>query len=401
MDEIKKEFPIFNKRDMVYLDNAATSQKPQEVIDSVYNYYLETNGNAGRGSHELSMINQAIMESTRKKVASFIGVSDEKNIVFTKGSTEGLNIIAFGYALDNLEEGDEIVLGISNHHANIVPWQEIARIKKLRIRYLYLDEFGNLDIKQLSYIFNKNTKIISISTVVNTTGVIQKFKDIIEISHRYNVKVVLDCAQSIMHFKHEFEKWDVDFAVFSGHKIFSAQGVGVLYGKKQLLEKTRPLIYGGDMVEYVTESSATYKDVPHKFEGGTQNVAAISTLTKSIEYMEKIGYDRIKKIEDKLTMYATFAINTLDFIETYYTENVEKVGIIAFNVKGVHSHDTAFILDNKGVVVRSGQHCTAPLLSYMGINSCCRMSLGIYNDEKDVDRLIEGLLEVKRIFLDK
>ncbi|WP_156300236.1 SufS family cysteine desulfurase [Streptobacillus canis] len=401
MNDIKKEFPIFKKRDMAYLDSAATSQKPQEVIDEIYNYYCETNGNAGRGSHELSMINQAIMESTRKKVASFVGVSNENNIVFTKGTTEGLNTIAFGYAFENLHEGDEIILGISNHHANIVPWQEVARLKKLRIRYLYLDEFGNLDLKQLPYLFNPRTKIISISSVVNTTGVIQKFKEVIEIAHRYDVKVVLDCAQSIMHFKHEFDMWDVDFAVFSGHKVFAAQGVGVLFGKKELLNKTRPFIFGGDMVEYVTESSATYKEVPHKFEGGTQNVAAISTLSKAVEYMEKIGYERLQKAEEKLNMYATFAINTLDFIETYYAENVEKVGILAFNVKGVHSHDTAFILDNFNVAVRSGQHCTAPLLSYMGINSCCRMSLGIYNDEKDIDRLVEALLEVKRIFLDK
>ncbi|WP_064613715.1 SufS family cysteine desulfurase [Streptobacillus moniliformis] len=398
MDEIKKDFPIFKKRDIAYLDNASTTQKPQEVINEIYNYYLETNGNAGRGSHELSMINQAIMESTRKKVANFVGVSDEKNIVFTKGSTEGLNIIAFGYALENLSEGDEIVLAISNHHSNIVPWQEVARIKKLKIRYLYLDKFGNLDIRELPYLFNSKTKIISISSVVNTTGVIQNFREFIEMAHRYDVKVVLDCAQSIAHFKHEFEKWDVDFAVFSGHKMFSAQGVGILYGKMELLKDTRPFIYGGDMVEYVEESGSSYKESPYKFEGGTQNVEAILSLVKAIEYIEKIGYERLQKVEEKLIMYATFAINTLDFVETYYTENVEKVGIIAFNVKGVHSHDTAFILDNKGVAVRSGQHCTAPLLSFMGINSCCRVSLGVYNDEKDIDRLIEGLFEVKKIF---
>ncbi|WP_073508048.1 SufS family cysteine desulfurase [Streptobacillus notomytis] len=398
MDEIKKDFPILKKRDIAYLDNASTVQKPQEVIDEIYNYYLETNGNAGRGSHELSMINQAIMESTREKVATFVGVSNEQNIIFTKGSTEGLNIIAFGYAMHNLNEGDEIVLAVSNHHSNIVPWQEVAKIKKLKIRYLYLDEFGNLDIKQLIYLFNPKTRIISISSVVNTTGVIQKFKEVIEIANRYDVKVVLDCAQSIVHFKHEFEKWNVDFAVFSGHKMFSAQGVGVLYGKTELLKNTNPFIYGGDMVEYVTENTSSYKDSPYKFEGGTQNIGAILSLSKAIEYIEKIGYERIQKEEEKLTMYATFAISTLDFIETYYAENVEKVGIIAFNVKGVHSHDTAFILDSKGVAVRSGQHCTAPLLSFMGINSCCRLSLGIYNDEKDIDRLIEGLLEVKRIF---
>ncbi len=398
MDEIKKDFPILKKRDIAYLDNASTVQKPQEVIDEIYNYYLETNGNAGRGSHELSMINQAIMESTREKVAIFVGVSNEQNIIFTKGSTEGLNIIAFGYAMHNLNEGDEIVLAVSNHHSNIVPWQEVAKIKKLKIRYLYLDEFGNLDIKQLIYLFNPKTRIISISSVVNTTGVIQKFKEVIEIANRYDVKVVLDCAQSIVHFKHEFEKWNVDFAVFSGHKMFSAQGVGVLYGKTELLKNTNPFIYGGDMVEYVTENTSSYKDSPYKFEGGTQNIGAILSLSKAIEYIEKIGYERIQKEEEKLTMYATFAISTLDFIETYYAENVEKVGIIAFNVKGVHSHDTAFILDSKGVAVRSGQHCTAPLLSFMGINSCCRLSLGIYNDEKDIDRLIEGLLEVKRIF---
>ncbi|WP_314011492.1 SufS family cysteine desulfurase [Pseudostreptobacillus hongkongensis] len=398
MENIKNKFPIFNNKDIHYLDTAATSQKPESVIESIKEYYENENGNAGRGTHELALLNSAIVETTRKKIADFVGVSDPDCIVYTKNTTESLNILAFSYAMHNLKEGDEVILAISNHHANIVPWLEVAKIKNIRLRYVYLDKDGNIDIDELMYILNSKTKIVSISAVVNSTGVIQNFKDISKMSHSVGAKFILDCAQSMIHFKHEFEKWDVDFAVFSGHKMFASQGIGILYGKKELLNITKPFIFGGDMVEYVTESSAEFKEVPHKFEGGTLNISGIKSLSSAIDFIEDIGYDKIEEKEIELMRYLLFSLSRLDFVETYYTETADRVAIVAFNVKGVHSHDVSFILDSYKVMVRSGQHCCAPLMRFMGINSCCRISLSIYNTEEDIDKLIEGLEKVKEVF---
>lgn len=398
MENIKNKFPIFNNKDIHYLDTAATSQKPESVIESIKEYYENENGNAGRGTHELALLNSAIVETTRKKIADFVGVSDPDCIVYTKNTTESLNILAFSYAMYNLKEGDEIILAISNHHANIVPWLEVAKIKNIRLRYVYLDKDGNIDIDELMYMLNSKTKIVSISAVVNSTGVIQNFKDISKMSHSVGAKFILDCAQSMIHFKHEFEKWDVDFAVFSGHKMFASQGIGILYGKKELLNITKPFIFGGDMVEYVTESSAEFKEVPHKFEGGTLNISGIKSLSSAIDFIEDIGYDKIEEKEIELMRYLLFSLSRLDFVETYYTETADRVAIVAFNVKGVHSHDVSFILDSYKVMVRSGQHCCAPLMRFMGINSCCRISLSIYNTEEDIDKLIEGLEKVKGVF---
>ena len=398
MENIKNKFPIFNNKDIHYLDTATTSQKPESVIEAIKEYYENENGNAGRGTHELALLNSAIVETTRKKIADFVGVSDPDCIVYTKNTTESLNILAFSYAMYNLKEGDEIILAISNHHANIVPWLEVAKIKNIRLRYVYLDKDGNIDIDELMYMLNSKTKIVSISAVVNSTGVIQNFKDISKMSHSVGAKFILDCAQSMIHFKHEFEKWDVDFAVFSGHKMFASQGIGILYGKKELLNITKPFIFGGDMVEYVTESSAEFKEVPHKFEGGTLNISGIKSLSSAIDFIEDIGYDKIEEKEIELMRYLLFSLSRLDFVETYYTETADRVAIVAFNVKGVHSHDVSFILDSYKVMVRSGQHCCAPLMRFMGINSCCRISLSIYNTEEDIDKLIEGLEKVKEVF---
>lgn len=397
MDEFKKDFPLINNLDIHYLDSAATTQKPYMILEEIDKYYSFSNGNAGRGSHKLAIENTKIIEDVRAKVAEFVGVFNKKQIVFTKNSTESLNMIAFSYALNILNKDDEIIIAISNHHSNIIPWQEVAKKTGARLRYLYLNKDGSLDMKQFGYMLSKRVKIVSISTVVNTTGVIQDFNEVIELSHRFGAKVVLDCAQSIIHFKHEFDKWDVDFGVFSGHKIFSGFGVGILFGKKELLDEMQPFIFGGDMVEYVEEESSTFKDVPHKFEGGTLNIESIKTLGVAIDYINSIGYHRIYEHEKELMRYAQLSLALLDFVEVYYPES-DRVGIIPFNVKGVHSHDSAFILDNMNVAVRSGQHCTAPLMKYMGINSCCRASFGIYNTKEDVDALVGALKEVNRVF---
>ncbi|MBE2989148.1 SufS family cysteine desulfurase [Sneathia sp. DSM 16630] len=398
MENLRDDFPIFDKKDIHYLDSSATTQRPRCVIDNLNEYYTTFNANAGRGSYELSMINTSIVENTRKKVKEFIGSRDNGEVVFTKNCTEAINLVAYSYGLSFLKPGDEILLCVSNHHANILPWQFVKKVTSCTIKYFYLDEYGQVDMEDFKYKVNKNTKIVALSSVVNTTGIIQPFEEIINYAHKYDALVLLDCAQSIQHFKHEVFKWDVDFMTFSGHKMYSSFGVGVLYAKKELLEKMPPFIYGGDMIEYVEEQYSTYAKVPTKFEGGTLDSAAIYSLSRAIDYINLIGFEKIEDIENKLLVELLFKLKTLDFVETYYTENVDRVPVVAFNVKGVHSHDTAFILDKYKVSVRSGQHCTAPLHQFMKINSTCRASLNVYNTSSDIDALIEGLEKVKEVF---
>lgn len=398
MENLRDDFPIFDKKDIHYLDSSATTQRPRCVIDNLNEYYTTFNANAGRGSYELSMINTSIVENTRKKVKEFIGSRDNGEVVFTKNCTEAINLVAYSYGLSFLKPGDEILLCVSNHHANILPWQFVKKVTSCTIKYFYLDEYGQVDMEDFKYKVNKNTKIVALSSVVNTTGIIQPFEEIINYAHKYDALVLLDCAQSIQHFKHEVFKWDVDFMTFSGHKMYSSFGVGVLYAKKDLLEKMPPFIYGGDMIEYVEEQYSTYAKVPTKFEGGTLDSAAIYSLSRAIDYINLIGFEKIEDIENKLLVELLFKLKTLDFVETYYTENVDRVPVVAFNVKGVHSHDTAFILDKYKVSVRSGQHCTAPLHQFMKINSTCRASLNVYNTSSDIDALIEGLEKVKEVF---
>lgn len=398
MENLRDDFPIFDKKDIHYLDSSATTQRPRCVIDNLNEYYTTFNANAGRGSYELSMINTSIVENTRKKVKEFIGSGDNGEVVFTKNCTEAINLVAYSYGLSFLKPGDEILLCVSNHHANILPWQFVKKVTSCTIKYFYLDEYGQVDMEDFKYKVNKNTKIVALSSVVNTTGIIQPFEEIINYAHKYDALVLLDCAQSIQHFKHEVFKWDVDFMTFSGHKVYSSFGVGVLYAKKDLLEKMPPFIYGGDMIEYVEEQYSTYAKVPTKFEGGTLDSAAIYSLSRAIDYINLIGFKKIEDIENKLLVELLFKLKTLDFVETYYTENVDRVPVVAFNVKGVHSHDTAFILDKYKVSVRSGQHCTAPLHQFMKINSTCRASLNVYNTSSDIDALIKGLEKVKEVF---
>ncbi len=394
----KKDFPIFQNIINHYLDTAATSQKPKIVLDKIMEYYEKYNGNPGRGSHALSMEAAGLLSDAREKVRSFINTEKTEEVIFTKNTTESINLIAYSYGLEFINEGDEIILGISNHHANIVPWQFVAKKKNAGIKFVYLDDNGQFDINDFKNKLSEKTKIVAVSAVVNVTGVIQPVEEIIKIAHEYGALAVIDAAQSILHYRHDVQKMDADFLVFSGHKLFSPMGIGVLYGKKELLDKMPPFLYGGDMIEFVTEESSTFAPLPNKFEGGTQNVEGAFTLKAAIEYIEHIGYDKISEIEDSLASKALDEMKKLGFIETYCTENVSRTGVIAFNVKGVHSHDVAFILDSYHVAVRSGHHCAQPLMSYLGVPSCCRASFSIYNDEKDIEKLVEGLLKIKEVF---
>ena len=396
--DYKKKFPIFIEHDVHYLDTAATSQKPQEVIDSIVEYYENYNGNPGRGSHALSIESSGIVNSSRITVKDFINAKEKEEVIFTKNTTEAINLLAYSYGLEFINEGDEIILGISNHHANIVPWQFVASKKKAKLKYVHLDKNGQIDLDDFQYKLTEKTKIVAVSAVVNVTGVIQPIKEIIELAHLKGALVLIDAAQSVLHFGHNVQELDADFLVFSGHKIFAPMGVGVLYGKRKLLEGIPPFLYGGDMIEFVTEQESTYAPIPNKFEGGTPNVEAIYGLQKAIEFINKIGYDTINKIERELDLQALFEIGKLGFVELYHADNVDRVGVIAFNVKGVHSHDVAFILDSYGVAVRSGHHCAQPLMNYLNVPSCCRASFSIYNTHEDIYKLIEALKKVKEVF---
>ena len=394
----KNKFPIFSDIENHYLDTAATSQKPKVVLDKIREYYEKYNGNPGRGSHKLSVEAQSLLSNARECVRKFINAKRAEEVIFTKNTTESINLIAYTYGMNFINENDEIILGISNHHANIVPWQFVAKQKKAKLKYVYLKENGQFDLEDLKNKISDRTKIVAVSAVVNVTGVIQPIKEIIEIAHSKNALVLVDAAQSMLHFKHDVQELDADFLVFSGHKLFTPMGIGVMYGKKELLEKMPPFLYGGDMIEFVTEQESTFAQLPNKFEGGTQNVEGAVTLEEAINFIEEISYEKINEIENSLTKNALEKLKKLDFVETYFTKDVEHAGIIAFNVKNVHSHDVAFILDSYDVAVRSGHHCAQPLMSYLGIPSCCRASFSIYNNEEDIDKLIEGLLKVKEVF---
>ena len=394
----KNKFPIFSNIENHYLDTAATSQKPKVVLDKIREYYEKYNGNPGRGSHKLSVEAQSLLSNARECVRKFINAKRAEEVIFTKNTTESINLVAYTYGMNFINENDEIILGISNHHANIVPWQFVAKQKKAKIKYVYLKENGQFDLEDLKSKISDRTKIVATSAVVNVTGVIQPIKEIIEIAHSKNALVLVDAAQSMLHFKHDVQELDADFLVFSGHKIFAPMGIGVMYGKKEILDKMPPFLYGGDMIEFVTEQESTFAQLPNKFEGGTQNVEGAVTLEEAIKFICEIGYEKIEKIEENLANKALEELNKLDFVETYFTKDVERTGVIAFNVIGVHSHDVAFILDSFDVAVRSGHHCAQPLMKYIGVASCCRASFSIYNDESDIQKLIEGLLKVKEVF---
>ena len=396
--EIKKEFPILDDENIHYLDTAATSQKPQVVLDSIQKYYREFNANPGRGSYKLVMDSTRVFEDSRKTVQNFLNAKEREEIIFTKSTTESINLLAYSFGDEFINEGDEIILGITNHHANIVPWQIMAKRRKAKIKYLYLQENGQFNLDDLKYKFSRKTKLVAISAVSNVTGVIHPIEEIIEIAHRNGAYVLIDAAQALLHFPIDVQKYDIDFLAFSGHKLFAPMGIGVLYGKRDLLERIPPFIYGGDMIEFVTEQNSSFAPIPNKFEGGTQNVEGAYGLAEAIKFIDSIGYSTINKIEHELEMKALFEIQNLGFVETYHTQDVERVGVIAFNVIDVHSHDVAFILDYYGVGVRSGHHCAQPLMEYLDIPSCCRASFGVYNTSEDVEKLIEGLKKVKEVF---
>ena len=397
--DYKKDFPILLENNIAYLDSGATTQKPREVIDAVDRYYKTQNANPHRGAYSLSIEATQVYEQTREKVAKFINSQSSSQIIFTKNASESLNLIAYSYGLDNLKKDDEIVLSIMEHHSNLVPWQYVAKKTGSKLRYMYINDNFELSDEEIKSKITDKTKIVGITHVSNVTGTINNVEEIIKYAHSKGAIVVLDASQSIPHMKIDAQKLDADFVVFSGHKMLSPLGIGVLYGKKELLENMTPFLMGGDMIEYVYEQETTYAPLPSKFEAGTQNVGGVVGLGAAIDYIEKVGYDNIEKIEKELVKYAKEELEKLKYVKLYMTSNENNhSAVISFNIIGVHPHDVASILDSQGVCVRSGNHCAQPLLRYLGIDSTCRASFYLYNTKEDVDRLVEAIKKAYKMF---
>ena len=399
VNEIRKDFPIFKNRDIAYLDSGATTQKPQYVIDKVSEYYETCNANPHRGAYVLSIEATALYEETRAKVAKFINAKSAEEIIFSKNASESLNLVAYSYGLDNLKQGDEVVLSIMEHHSNLVPWQMVTKKTGSTLKYMYIDDKFELTREEIESKITDKTKIVAITHVSNVLGTINDIKHIIKYAHKKGAKVLVDASQSIPHMKIDVRDLDADFLVFSGHKMLAPLGVGVLYGKKEILNKMTPFLMGGDMIEYVYEQDTTFAPLPNKFEAGTQNVGGVVGLGAAIDYLNKIGYDEIERVEKEVVNYALDELSKLDFLTLYVTPNRENhSAVISFNIKGVHPHDVASILDSENVCVRSGNHCAQPLLRSLGIDSTCRASFYFYNTKEDVDRLVKALNKAYNMF---
>ena len=397
--DFKSDFPIFQNRDITYLDSGATTQKPSYVIEKIEEFYKNMNANPHRGAYGLSIEATTAYEETRKKIADFIGAKSPEEIIFSKNASESLNLIAYSYGLNNLKENDEVVLSIMEHHSNLVPWQYVTKKTNSILKYMYINDEFELSKEEIESKITSNTKIVAITHVSNVLGTINNVKEIIKYAHKKGAIVVVDGSQSIPHMKIDVKDLDADFFVFSGHKMFAPLGIGVLYGKKEILNKMNPFLMGGDMIEYVYEQETTFAPLPNKFEAGTQNVEGVIGLGAAIDYIQKIGYENIEKIESELVAYAREELQKLEFIKLYMPKDPNHhSSVVSFNIENVHPHDVASILDSNNVCVRSGNHCAQPLLRFLGIDSKCRASISIYNTKQDIDTLVLSLKKAYNIF---
>ena len=393
----KRDFPLLMQNNIAYLDSAATTQKPMQVINAISEYYKNANANPHRGAYKLSLESTKVYNEARKKIAKFINAKSENQIVFTRNATESLNLIAYSYGLNNLCSKDKIVLSIMEHHSNLVPWQYVSRKTGSTLEYMYINKAGEITDEEIDSKIVEGTKIVGITHVSNVLGTINPIEKIIKKAHSVGAISIVDASQSVPHMKIDVQKLDADFLVFSGHKMLAPLGIGVLYAKSELLEKMKPFLFGGDMIEYVYEQNATFAEVPTKYEAGTQNVEGAVGLSAAIDYLNNIGMDKVQTIEKELTKYALEELQKLAFVTIYGFSN-KQAGVISFNVNGVHPHDVASVLDSENVCIRSGNHCAQPLLRFMRLESTCRVSFYIYNTKEDVDRLIDALYKTKKLF---
>ena len=352
--ELINDFPLLKNENIAYLDSGATTQKPVQVIESIDNFYKMYNANPHRGAYSLSIKATEVYENTRVKISKFINAKHPEEIIFSKNATESLNLIAYSYGMEKLKKDDEIVISIMEHHSNLVPWQKVSSVTKSKLNYMYINNNYELDDEEIEKKITDKTKIVGITHVSNVLGTINNIKKIIKYAHKKGAIVIVDASQSIPHMKIDVQDLDCDFLVFSGHKMLAPLGIGVLYGKREILNNMNPFIMGGDMIEYVHEQETTFAPLPNKFEAGTQNVEGVIGLGAAIDYIQNIGYEKIQEIEKELTNYARKELSKLSFLDLYLTKNEENhSSVISFNIKGVHPHDVASILDSENVCIRS------------------------------------------------
>ena len=401
VEKIRKDFPILdqivNDEPLVYLDNAATTQKPKVVLEAVNRYYQEDNANVHRGVHTLAERATASYEGARETVRRFINASSTKEVLFTRGTTTGLNWIG-RFAEEILEEGDEVLISIMEHHSNILPWQEACRKTGAKLVYVYLKD-GGLDLEDFRKKLTNRTKFVSIAHASNVLGVINPVQEIAQLAHEKGAIVVVDGAQSVPHMKIDVQTLDADFFVFSGHKMAGPTGVGVLYGKEHYLNQMSPVEFGGEMIDFVYEQSATWKELPWKFEAGTPNMAGAIGLAAAIDYLEAIGMDAIERHEQDLIAYVFPKLQAIEGLKIYGSQDLAKrSGVISFNLGDLHPHDLATALDYEGVAVRAGHHCAQPLIQYLEVPATARASFYLYNTKEDCDKLVEALIKTKEFF---
>lgn len=397
--KIREEFTLLQNRKIAYLDSGATTQKPKQVIKAVEEFYQRNNANPHRGAYELSVEATNLYEETRQKIARFINAKESEEIIFSKNATESLNLIAYSYGMDNLKKDDEVVISIMEHHSNLVPWQIVTKKTESKLTYMYINEQFELTKEEIESKITDQTKIVGITHISNVLGTINPVKEIIEYAHKKGAIVIVDASQSIPHMKIDVQDLDADFLVFSGHKMLAPLGVGVLYGKKEILNKMSPFLMGGDMIEYVYEQDTTFAPLPNRFEAGTQNVGGVVGLGAAIDYMNDLGYETIQQREQELTNYALQRLSQLDYMNLYVTPNRENhSSVISFNMKGIHPHDVASILDSNNVAIRSGNHCAQPLMRFLQTDSTCRASLSFYNTKEDIDQLVQGIEKTYKLF---
>ncbi|MES1034314.1 cysteine desulfurase [Bacillus pumilus] len=398
--DVREQFPILhqqvNGHDLVYLDSAATSQKPRVVIDAMNEYYRSYNSNVHRGVHTLGTRATDAYEGAREKVRAFIRASSVQEIIFTRGTTTALNTVAISYARANLKEGDEIVITHMEHHANIIPWQQAAKATGATLKYIPLQEDGTLSLEDVKQTITHQTKIVAVTHVSNVLGTINPIKDIAKIAHDHGAIIVVDGAQSTPHLQIDVQDLDCDFFAFSGHKMCGPTGIGVLYGKKDLLNNMEPAEFGGEMIDFVDLYDSTWKELPWKFEAGTPIIAGAVGLGKAIDFLNDIGMEEVSRYEHQLATYALERFKELDGATVYGPQH--RAGLVTFNLDDVHPHDASTVLDTEGVAIRAGHHCAQPLMKWLGVSATARASFYLYNTEEEIDQLIAALRKTKEYF---
>ena len=383
-----------NNRPLVYLDNAATTQKPESVINAISEYYRTINSNIHRGVHHLSQLATTRFEEAREAIRRYINAKNSYEIIFTRGATESINLIANSFCRAFLKAGDEVIVSEMEHHANIVPWQMACEIAGANLKVLPFDDSGVLMIEKLEELITSKTKIISITHISNSLGTINPIEKVIRIAHSHNIPVMIDGAQAVSHEKVDVQQLDCDFYCFSGHKMYAPMGIGVLYGKEKWLNTMPPYQGGGEMIQQVTFEKTTYNELPFKFEAGTPAVSDVIGLHTAIQYIEKLGIDKILQHEQKLLQYATEQLSVIEGLRIYGTAP-QKAAIISFNLEGIHPYDVGVIIDHLGVAVRTGHHCTQPVMQHFQIPGTVRASFALYNTQEEVDRLVEAVKKAK------